>query len=273
MLPLTSIALVLGVAFLAPQYVQAHSYSLGTCPMVEPATDFKMDRMLGIWYVIQKTSTGSSCIIYNFTRLPEPDEYQIEQISQHFALGLTPLEHEYHYTGHLTVKDPSVPAKMTVRFPLSVAGSAAYTVVMSDYENYAAIFTCQKLAFAHRQSTTILSRQKTLDKLYVDKIRQRLASFNIDPYELSIISQKNCPTKNESAVNIGIDGETFSPKSIGNVFKKAGEKIGEGVEYISEGAKKVYHKVTDDDDVPQPANVRPDSGKYVTMNPQAEWLP
>lgn len=33
--------------------------------------------------------------------------------------GLTPLKHEYHYTGELTVPEPSTPARMQVRFPLS----------------------------------------------------------------------------------------------------------------------------------------------------------
>lgn len=75
--------------------------------------------MLGVWYVIQKTSTASNCIIYNFTKTEEPGEYAIEQVSQHFALGLTPLEHEYHYKGLLTIPEPAVPGKMTVRFPLS----------------------------------------------------------------------------------------------------------------------------------------------------------
>jgi hypothetical protein len=42
---------------------------------------------------------------------------------------------------------------------------------MTDYDNYAGVFTCQKLAFAHRQSASILSRSPNLDKMYVDKVR------------------------------------------------------------------------------------------------------
>lgn len=33
--------------------------------------------------------------------------------------GLTPLKHEYRYTGELTVPEPSTPALMNVNFPLS----------------------------------------------------------------------------------------------------------------------------------------------------------
>lgn len=58
--------------------------------------------------------------------------------------------------------------KLRFAFP-GVAGSASYTVVMTDYTSHAVIFTCQKLAFAHRRSATILSRTKELDKIYVDK--------------------------------------------------------------------------------------------------------
>jgi len=42
---------------------------------------------------------------------------------------------------------------------------------MTDYNNYAGVFTCQKMAFAHRQSASILSRLPNLDKVYVDKVR------------------------------------------------------------------------------------------------------
>nr|XP_023025211.1 uncharacterized protein LOC111513262 [Leptinotarsa decemlineata] len=126
--------------------------------------------MLGIWYVIEKTSTASSCIVYNITKTDEPEEYSIEEISQHFLLSLTPLRHGYHYRGTLTVPDSSVPAKMKVKFPLSVAGSSSFTVFTTDYDTYAGIFTCQKITFSNRQSATILSRTRSLDKMYIDKV-------------------------------------------------------------------------------------------------------
>lgn len=157
---------------------------------------------------------------------------------------------------------------------------------MTDYITYAGIFTCQKLTFAHRESATILSREKTLDKIYIDKvkasffsynslilflqIRNRLASFSVDPYSLSIISQKNCPKNVTEGVNINIDSDTFAPKTIAGVVRKAGEKIGDGVEYIASGAKNIYDKYSDDDS--NEGNTER-SGRYVTANPNSEWLP
>lgn len=53
---------------------------------------------------------------------------------------------------------------------LDPAGDSDFTIFMTDYETFGGIFTCQKLGFAHRQSATLLSRSKELDKIYVDKV-------------------------------------------------------------------------------------------------------
>lgn len=255
---------------LAVKNVEMHSYHLGNCPNIEPQSDFNMNRMLGIWYVMQKTSTASSCIIYNITKTDEPDEYKVEEISQHFLLALTPLKHGYHYTGTLKVPDSAIPARMTVSFPLSVAGKSSFTIFMTDYDTYAGIFTCQKLTFAHRQSATILSRTRTLDKMYLEKLRTRLANSQIDPFELSIISQKDCPRNLTEGYNINIDDETISAKAAAGVVRKAGEKIGDGIEYLSGKTKEVYHKVADKAD--ETSDMTKEKLRK-TMNEDAEWLP
>lgn len=180
--------------------------------------------------------------MYNFTRGTEPGEFVLQQTSQHFAIGLTPIKHEYSYTGDLTVPDRDVPAKMRVRFPLSVAGDSTFTVFMTDYTQYAGIYTCQKLPASHRQSATLLSRTAQLDKLYVDKMRTRLSSYAVNPFDLSIVDHSAAACPKDAAregYNIAIDSDTFSASSIGNAFRKAGEKIGDGVEWTIGAGKKV----------------------------------
>lgn len=270
--------LVLAACF---AYAQAHTYHMGTCPIVEPMQGFQINRFLGLWYVIQKTSTGSKCITYNYTRGEEPGEYVITQDSDHLILGLTPLKHEYHYTGELTVPEPSTPGRMEVRFPLSVAGSASHVVFMTDYDTYAGIFTCQKLAFAHRQSATILSRIRTLDQSQVDKIRQRLSLYGVDPFDLSIIQQSGCPQGNNS-LDINIDPNTFTSESLGSAVRKAGEKIGDGVQWVANAGSHVYHKLTGAEEKDRTSSTteqnshimtenRNSGGRYETN--EVEWIP
>lgn len=83
---------------------------------------------------MQKTATASTCLIYNITRGEEPGEYFIEQTSQHFALGLTPLKHEYSYTGSISIPDPDIPAKMSVNFPLSKCENNIMSMCCINFE-------------------------------------------------------------------------------------------------------------------------------------------
>jgi len=219
----------------------AHTYKSGECPQVEPMQGFDVKKFLGVWYAIQKTSTASECVIYNISQV-EPGQYLIQQLSQDYLIGLAPVAHRYSYTGELEVKDNDVPAKMTVKFPLNVLpGDAIFKIFMTDYDHYAGIFTCQKLPVAHRQSATILSRTKDMDRAYVDKIRARLQSYGVNAFDLSIINQNNCPTlAQDTKINVDINPETFSSQNIGNWVRKAGQKIGDGVEWTVEKAKGIY---------------------------------
>lgn len=246
---------------------------MGDCPIVEPMQGFQMSRFLGLWYVIRKTSTASKCITYNYTRGEEPGEYIITQDSVHPILGLTPLKHEYHYTGELSVPEPSTPGRMRVRFPLSVAGSASHVVFTTDYNNYAGIFTCQKLAFVNRQSATILSRHRHLDEIYVEQIRSRLTSFGVDPFDLSIIPQVGC-TKDNDTLDINVNPNTFSSENLGNVVRKAGEKLGDGVQWVANTGSKVYHKLAGSEENNTKPEERAGVGTYKEIETnEVGWMP
>lgn len=115
-----------------------------------------------------------------------------------------------------------------------------------------------------------LARAGNSSVSFLIQIRTRLSSYNIDPFDLSIISQTDCP-KTAEGVNIGIDSDTFSAHSIAGVVKKAGEKLGDGIEYVAGGAKKIYHKVADE--VREDTTVVVDKAKKYSAEPEAEWLP
>lgn len=158
---------------------------------------------------------------------------------------------------------------------LGVAGTASHVVFMTDYDNYAGIFTCQKLAFAHRQSATILSRTRTLDQQQVDNIRQRLGLYGVDPFDLSIISQSGCPQGNNT-LDINIDPNTFTSENFGNVVRKAGEKIGDGVQWIAQTGSQVYHKIAGTEEThattERNSRVTSSNGERLETN-EVEWIP
>lgn len=58
------------------------------------------------------------------------------------------------------------------------------------------------------------------------QVRSRLASAQIDPFDLSLINQNDCPRDLADGYNININDETISAKAAAGVIRKAGEKIG-----------------------------------------------
>ncbi|KAL4711839.1 hypothetical protein ACJJTC_006008 [Scirpophaga incertulas] len=262
---------VFGVLLAVLGCAYAHTYHLGACPIVEPMPEFDMNRMLGLWYVIQKTSTASHCITYNFSRTDEPYKYQLEQESQHFILGLTPLKHDYRYTGILTVPDLAVPARMKVRFPLSK--------IVQPHTQCWPPTTRHTLPYSRARSwpshTVVPPPYSPEPRLWTRCSLTRCAPnchrFGVDPYDLSIISQSNCPKHNTSeGVNINIDPETFSSHNIGEAVRKTGGAIADGVEYVVEAGKKVYHKVASSK---EDLTETPTHDAERNFNSDAEWLP
>lgn len=74
-------------------------------------------QLLGKWYAIQKTSTSSRCLEYNFEKNEEPNTYKLDQMSEHSIINVA-KSNNYHYVGILKA-DPSLPSRMIVNFPLS----------------------------------------------------------------------------------------------------------------------------------------------------------
>lgn len=89
-------------------------------------------------------------------------------------------------------------------------------------------------------------------------MRNRIASSNINPFDLTILDQNNCSKLNET-MRVEINQKTFSSENIGQAVRKVGSKIGDGVEYVIEGGKKLLKKTS--------------LGSETRGVPDAEWLP
>jgi len=203
-----------------------HTMGLGSCPRVEPLKDFDMDKFMGEWYVIEKFSTASSCMKYNFTK--EDGKLRLVQTRQHFILDTIGVDHVYTYTGVLTVPDDDKKARMRVKFPLNIAGESDFLIFDTDYNNFAGVFTCQKILFGHTKSASILSRKPTLDRAIINSLRQKLEEAGVDPDDFSIVDQSKCNAKKD-IMNVNIDDETFSPANVAGVVKKVGGALGTGL--------------------------------------------
>ncbi|KAF2893701.1 hypothetical protein ILUMI_12474 [Ignelater luminosus] len=196
---------------------------LGSCPSIQPVPQLEVNRLLGYWYVIQKTEAGSPCVSYNITQNEQHlGKYKATSIEQHPTLWSSALYHEHRTTGDLSVIDPKNPGHLALDLPLDI-GTTSITVFMTDYDNYAAIFTCKKLSLVHRWSIEILSRTPTLNMDYVDKVRTRISSYNIDPFSLQILDLSKCAAPGQQGSVIKTVSDIGHKAT--NVVSNVGQKI------------------------------------------------
>lgn len=63
------------------------------------------------------------------------------------------------------IKEPCV-----CSFPAALTGSADFIVFDTDYETYLAVFECDRAGLLHRRSVAILSRERTIDEMFVRRV-------------------------------------------------------------------------------------------------------
>lgn len=67
-----------------------------------------------------------------------------------------------------------------------------FTVMMTDYETFAATFNCQRSTFGHRETATILSRTKKLSPRIIAKIKRRLELYGVNTMYFDLVDQSDC---------------------------------------------------------------------------------
>ncbi|XP_050437244.1 uncharacterized protein LOC126843639 [Adelges cooleyi] len=143
---------------------------------------------------------------------------------------------------------PSLPSRMTVSSPPNNVGKSSFDVFATDYVNYAGVYACGKTPFGHSYSVTVLSRSKVLGKMYLDKMRNVIASANVSPRELSIVDHSNCSNLNENS------RQMFKANNIWHA-------VDENIVNTIDDQKKVY------------ISVQPKPTEEISGNPGAIWLP
>jgi hypothetical protein len=98
-----------------------------------------------------------------------------------------------HQKGKVSFVEGQPESVMKVSYPITAPlGDQNYWVIMTDYDSYAAVWSCQRIMFGHRESAQIMSRKPSLDPTIVQKIRKRFESFGINEHYFSVIDQGSC---------------------------------------------------------------------------------
>jgi len=185
---------VMAVAFMLPG-TNSYSFHWGSCPKVDPVPNFDIKKLTGLWYVIEKFDVATPCWTYYFQpsngTSGDNSTFDIIASRDQIVDDNSPGENA-SYTGSLKVPNSSKPGTMRTQFSDNVIGEHDLTFFDTDYENYAAFFTCQSVVVGHRRSASIISRTPLLASRLIAKARGKLMSFDIDLDRLKRIDQHPC---------------------------------------------------------------------------------
>lgn len=255
-------AVVLALA--GPAASHKYFYS-GTCPPLQGFKDFDMAKFLGDWYVNQQTSSSARCLVNNYALNPDKlGTFKLEQSSVHQVLGLASKDGRWRYYGEVGPRENATgKGDLQVKYSLN-PGTAKYTVLATDYDNYASIVSCQDLPIGYRISASILSRKRVLDAKQLDQARSVLSKNGMEVDILSALPQ------GEAECQPPKPGEGFH-----GAVQRAGDVINQGVQAVKDGAIKLYNKVRGQGSAESMEAANP-NGNYTTVlgvNKDAEWLP
>ncbi|KAK3878039.1 hypothetical protein Pcinc_017299 [Petrolisthes cinctipes] len=171
-----------------------HELFLGDCPVVPALQDFDMERFEGLWYMVESFDHGEYCVTWNITKGAEKGTWYLLESETTGAEATVGLSNGDLTTATLTPR-PGNEARMTVNWPLNIAGSYSFTVHVTDYTQMAGVFQCQEIAIFQRQKGIVLSRTPLLKANLRYEGRLRSPGVKVEYYEP--VQQGNCGRPHE----------------------------------------------------------------------------
>ncbi|KAL7646637.1 UNVERIFIED_CONTAM: hypothetical protein RMT77_001888 [Armadillidium vulgare] len=228
----------------------SHTLHLGrTCPNVVPFPNLSLSKVLGVWYVTYQFDTSSTCKVWDLKRSEtNTEQLLLTESRQLYFLDAVGIDHKNSITAVIDIPNPEVPSKMRIRWPTSaLTGKADFIIFDTDYENYLAIFQCDRAGLLHRRDVTVLSRTPDVDDMFIRRVRRLLETADVGHDALDKISQEQC--RKSSSRNWHIDEKLFGllpsgqtsnlkelSKGVADYDISQIEIIGDGIEQMSESS-------------------------------------
>ncbi|XP_046981306.1 apolipoprotein D-like [Schistocerca americana] len=193
-----ALALLLLLVLMDAPGAAAQRLGFGRCPSHRGMRDFDIKKFEGKWYEVERSfylyEIISSCTSIYFSPKPSGNvKVAIKTVnrltgSMSTSLGsANPL-----YEGSATLN-----YRVNTRLPSAVArmmpGVGLYTILHTDYDNYAILWSCSDLAVMHADLVWVLGRKKELPVEVRAQVYNKLVELGIDTERLTLSRQRNCP--------------------------------------------------------------------------------
>ncbi|RZB40234.1 apolipoprotein D-like [Asbolus verrucosus] len=153
--------------------------NFGFCPDYLPMPDFDMERFLGKWYEAERyfqfSGVVTRCVMTDYAKAPSGKIY----VSNEVTNRLTGVKRVID--GNLEVVGKDGAGKLNVKYSTTpIATETSLTVLDTDYDSYAVVWSCNGFGPVHAQSAWVMTRER----LAPGSVLQRAYGI-LDKYKIS----------------------------------------------------------------------------------------
>ncbi|KPJ09407.1 Apolipoprotein D [Papilio machaon] len=171
--------------------VTAQIPSLGFCPDYQPMANFNMNRFLGTWYEAERYFTvselGSRCVTTKYESTPEGRIL----VSNEITNAMTGMKRVLD--GHLQMIGREGEGRMIVKYAtLPVPYDTEFSVLDTDYDTYAVMWSCSGIGPVHIQNAWVLTRERLAPQMVMQKAYTALEKCKVSRTFFVKTNQEDC---------------------------------------------------------------------------------
>ncbi|XP_054269161.1 apolipoprotein D-like [Macrosteles quadrilineatus] len=220
---LRTVLLVVAAAALARAQVPA----FGWCPDYLTKADFDMEKYLGVWYEAERyvnvLEAGSRCVKTEYT-MAKDGRILVSNEIQNRLTGIKRI-----LAGEIRSIVKGTEAKLNVKYSqLPYPVETSYTVLDTDYDNYAVVWSCSGLGLFNTQNAWVMTRERNPSVTTLQKAYAVLDKYKIGRTFFVKTDQTECHIAEPA------DAENSVDKQEDEAGKSAlGVAVAEGVEPVA----------------------------------------
>ncbi|XP_063548914.1 uncharacterized protein LOC134756051 [Cydia strobilella] len=202
--------------------------SLGWCPDYQPMANFNMNRFLGTWYEAERYFTvselGSRCVTTKYEQTPEGRIL----VSNEITNSLTGMKRVMD--GHLQVIGREGEGRIIVKYSsLPVPYDNEFSILDTDYDNYAVMWSCSGIGPVHTQNAWVLTRDRLANMQIMQSAYGVLDRFKISRAFFVKTNQADCNVFPDPAAD-----PIAAKSAVVDVVAKNVPEVAEKIEHIVE---------------------------------------